>query len=162
MTALFGDWAALLPLLVLAMAGMAMLFVDAFVKENAQLGLFAAVILGGTAMVSVGLWDEQVTAATPALLGGYLASDRLALFADVSMCLGAALACLLAGGYLREHKLERGEFYVLVVWATLGGMALVRATDLLSLFVSLEALSLGVYCLVAFRRHSPKSAEGAM
>ncbi|MFN7697037.1 MAG: NADH-quinone oxidoreductase subunit N [Deltaproteobacteria bacterium] len=162
MTALFGDWAALLPLLVLATAGLAMLLVDAFVKEHAQLGLFAAVILGGTALVSVGLWDEGVTSAAPALLGGYLACDRLALFADVAMCLGASLACLLAGGYLREHRLERGEFYVLVVWATLGGMALVRATDLLSLFVSLEALSLGVYCLVAFRRHSPKSAEGAM
>ncbi len=162
MTSLFGEWAALLPLLVLAAAGMAMLFVDAFVKENAQLGLFSAVILGGTAMVSVGLWDEQVTSAAPALLGGYLASDRLALFADVAMCLGAALACLLAGGYLREHRLERGEFYVLVVWSTLGAMALARATDLLSLFVSLEALSLGVYCLVAFRRHSPRSAEGAM
>ncbi|MBX7193883.1 MAG: NADH-quinone oxidoreductase subunit N [Sandaracinaceae bacterium] len=162
MTSLFGDWAALMPLLVLAGAGMAMLLVDAFVKENAQLGLFSAVILAGTAMVSIGLWDEQVTAATPALLGGYLASDRLALFADVAMCLGAALASLLAGGYLREHKLDRGEFYVLLVWSTLGAMALVRATDLLSLFVSLEALSLGVYCLVAFRRHSPKSAEGAM
>ena len=162
MTGLFGEWAALLPLLVLAGAGMAMLFVDAFVKENAQLGLFAAVILGGTALVSCGLWDEPVTMSTPAILGGYLAADRLALFADMAMCGGAGLACLLAGGYLREHKLERGEFYVLVVWSTLGAMALVRATDLLALFVSLEALSLGVYCLVAFRRHSPKSAEGAM
>ncbi|MFN9814210.1 MAG: hypothetical protein ACK6CU_31760, partial [Deltaproteobacteria bacterium] len=82
MTALFGDWAALLPLLVLATAGLAMLLVDAFVKEHAQLGLFAAVILGGTALVSVGLWDEGVTSAAPALLGGYLACDRLALFAD--------------------------------------------------------------------------------
>jgi NADH-quinone oxidoreductase subunit N len=162
MTSLFGDWAALLPLLVLTLAGLAMLMVDAFVKENAQLGLFSAVILGGTAMVSVGLWDEQVTLATPALLGGYLASDRLALFADVAMCLGAALAALLAGGYLREHNLERGEFYVLLVFSTVGAMALARATDMLSLFVALEALSLGVYCLVAFRRHSPKSAEGAM
>lgn len=162
MTALFGEWAAIAPLLVLAVAGLAMLLVDAFVKENAQLGLFAAVILGGTAVVSAGLWGDATPVSDNPLIGSYLASDRLALFGDATMCLGAGLACLLAGGYLREHKIERGEFYVLVVWCTLGAMALVRATDLLSLFVALEALSLGVYCLVAFRRHSPKSAEGAM
>jgi len=157
-----GPWASLLPLLVVAIAGLVMLMVDAFVKENAQLGLFSAIILGAAGLVSLGLWDASVTLQTPTLLGGYLASDRLALFSDVVICLGGMLAVLLAGGYLREHNLERGEFYVLMLFSTLGAMALGRSTDMLSVFVSLEALSLGVYCLVAFRRQSPKAAEGAM
>ena len=155
MISLLGPWASLLPLLVVAIAGLAMLMVDAFVKENAQLGLFSAVILGAAGLVSLGLWDASVTLHAPAMLGGYLASDRLALFSDVVICLGSMLAMLLAGGYLREHNLERGEFYVLMLFSTLGAMALGRSTDMLSMFVSLEALSLGVYCLVAYRRQSP-------
>ena len=78
------------------------------------------------------------------------------------VCSGAALTALLAGGYLREHGLERGEFYGLLVFSTLGAMALGRASDLITLFVAIETLSLGVYGLVAFRRMSPKAAEGAM
>lgn len=162
MTEFFGVWAAVLPLFVVAGAGLAMMLVDAWVKENSQLALFATMLLAGTALLSLGMWDAPTTLAAPEWLGGYLATDRLSLFIDITVCGGAALSALLAGGYLREHNLERGEFYVLLVFCTFGAMGLGRATDLLTFFVTLETLSLGVYGLVAFRRHSPKSAEGAV
>jgi hypothetical protein len=45
------------------------------------------------------------------------------------LCLGGALAALLAGGYLPEHNLDRGEFYSLLLFATFGAMMLAaRAT----------------------------------
>src|SRR6185503_9052235 len=34
--------------------------------------------------------------------------------------------------------------------------------DLLTLFIGLETMSLGVYCMVAYRRSSPRSAEGGL
>ncbi len=162
MIALFGEWVAVAPLILLAIAGLVMLLVDAFVEDHAQLALFSAAILGGTALVAWSLWDGAGTLPVTPLVSDFLATDRFALFGDITLCVGAALSCLLAGGYLREHKIERGEFYVLVVWSTFGAMALGRATDLLAVFVTLETLSLGTYALVAFRRHSPRSVEGAM
>jgi NADH-quinone oxidoreductase subunit N len=60
------------------------------------------------------------------------------------LCLGGGLAALLAGGYLPEHKLERGEFYSLLIFATVGAMILAASGDLLSLFLGLETMSLGV------------------
>ena len=41
--------------------------------------------------------------AAPELVTRYLAVDRLGLFFDVVICVGAGLSALLAGGYLREH-----------------------------------------------------------
>lgn len=157
---LLGDYAALAPLVWLAVAGLAMMLVDAFVKERSELGLTSAMAFLVAGGISLGLWES--TTGEPGALGPWLANDRLALFIDVVVCAGAALAALLASAYLREHKLERGEFYVILVFSTFGAMTLGRATDLLSVFIALETMSLGVYGLVAFRHLSPRALEGAM
>jgi len=88
--------------------------------------------------------------------------DRFTLFFFFTLCLGGALSCLLAGGYLPEHKLERGEFFPLVLFSTVGAMALAASGDLLSLFIALETMSLGVYCLIGLRRTSPRATEAAL
>ncbi|AKF06131.1 NADH-quinone oxidoreductase subunit N [Sandaracinus amylolyticus] len=158
----FGPVVPLLPLLFVALAGLALMVVDAFVKTGAELAMGTFVILALGAGLALGLWDVPVTAESAALLGRWAAADKLALFIDVAVCGGAALAALLAGGYLREHGLERGEFYVILIFSTFGAMALGRSNDVLTLFVALETLSLGAYGMVAFRRQSPRAAEGAM
>ncbi len=149
------------PLVLVAVGGLGMMLADAFVKSKAELGLMTAVVLFAGAALALGLWFGGPTTA-PEVIGGYLASDRLASVLDVVLCAGGGLTALLAGGYLREHGIERGEFYVVVLFTTLGAMALARANDLLTLFLGLETLSLGVYGLTAFRRHSPRAAEGAL
>jgi len=91
----------------------------------------------------------------------WLIADRFSLFFTVVLGLGGALASLLAGGYLPEHRLDRGEFYPLLTFSTVGAVILVSAGDLLSLFLGLETMSLGTYAMVGFRRASPRSAEAA-
>src|SRR6185312_2678555 len=54
------------------------------------------------------------------------------------------------------------EFYPLLTFSTVGAMALAMSADLLSLFISLETMSLGVYSLTGFRRASPRSSEAAV
>lgn len=162
MIELFGPLVPLLPLLFVAVAGLALMLVDAFVKTGAELAMGTFVILVAACGLSLGLWDVQPSAESAALLGHWVAADRLSLFIDVAVCGGSALSALLAGGYLREHGLERGEFYVMLLFSTFGAMTLGRASDVLTLFLALETLSFGAYGLVAFRRYSPRAAEGAM
>ncbi len=151
------------PLLILVAGGVAMMVLDSFLKEKGELGLlsFALFVVTGGASVAL-MIGEAGPGEVPEFISAYLATDLTALFFDVTICAGAAFSALLAGGYLQEHGLERGEYYVVLVFSALGAMVLARASDLLTVFIGLETMSLGAYCLIAFRRTSPRAAEGAV
>jgi NADH-quinone oxidoreductase subunit N len=122
----------------------------------------AIVLLTGAAFASA-VWMTGVDSIENAdVLSPWLIVDKFTLFFDMLLCLGGALAALLAGGYLPEHNLDRGEFYALLLFATFGAMMLASAGDALTLFLGLETMSIGAYAMTAFRRASPRSAEGAL
>ena len=153
---------AVSPLLLLVAAGLAIMLVDAFSSERSELALVTAASLFAAAALAGSMLVGAEVPAAPELVTRYLAVDRMGLFFDVVICVGAGLSALLAGGYLREHGFERGEFYVLIVFTAFGAMVLARAVDLLSIFLGLETMSLGAYSLVAYRRTSARAVEGAV
>jgi NADH-quinone oxidoreductase subunit N len=157
---------ALSPLLIVAIGAMLLMMAEAFQKKRRRdsgLALGSAIVFGGGAAFAIAVWlygvegIEGVDTVAP-----WLVIDRFSLFFDVVLCLGGALASLLAGGYLPEHNLDRGEFYSLLLFSTLGAMILAAAGDTLTVFLGLETMSIGAYAMTAFRRASPRSAEGAL
>jgi len=130
---------------------------------SSDLAMGTALTLFAGAVCALGLWFlgpdklDGVGDAAP-----YLIVDRFSLFFWFVICLGGGLSSLLAGGYLPEHKLDRGEFYPLLTFSSVGAMTLAASGDLLSLFLGLETMSLGVYALTGFRRASPRSSEAAV
>jgi NADH-quinone oxidoreductase subunit N len=168
-----GVYFVLSPLLLVTLGGCLLMIAEAYMRFRAdddserspsgELALPTAICLFAGALLAFGVWlrgpesVEGYNAAAP-----YLYADRFTLFFTVIVCLGGALASLLAGGYLPEHNLDRGEFYPLLIFSTVGCIVLVAAGDLLSLFLGLETMSLGVYALTGFRRTSPRSAEAAL
>ncbi len=137
--------------------------IDAGAGRSSELALGAAVVMFAGAFASLAVWmvgPDKI--AGVAELAPYLVMDRFALFFCFVLSLGGGLAALLAGGYLPEHHLDRGEFFPLVLFSTVGAMALAAAGDLLTLFVALETMSLGVYCMIGLRRGSQRAVEAAL
>ena len=171
-------WEAFLaasPLLVVALGGCLLMVAESFSRHrreehesrsagpSSDLALGTAITLITGAIFSAGVWFVGPdTLDGVKSLAPYLLIDRFSMFFSFVLCLGAAMAALLAGGYLPEHKLDRGEFYPLLIFSTLGAIMLAAAGDLLSLFIGLETMSLGVYALTGFRRASPRSTEAAL
>lgn len=154
---------ALSPLLIIAGGAMLLMLVEALSKNKSGFALGAAIVFGAAFAFSIAVWSagpEKLEGIE--ILSPWLVVDRFTIFFDALLCLGGALAALLAGGYLREHGIERGEFYALLLFSTFGGMMLAGAGDALTLFLGLETLSIGAYAMTAFRRASPRSAEGAL
>jgi NADH-quinone oxidoreductase subunit N len=163
------------PLLIVALGGALLMVAEAFShhrrEEGAQrdqgpssdLAIGTAITLFAGAFAAAGVWfvgpDKLEGLAD---LAPHVVMDRFTLFISFTLCLGGGLAALLAGGYLPEHKLDRGEFYPLLIFSTVGAMSLAAAADLLTLFIGLETMSLGVYSLTGFRRGSPRSSEAAV
>jgi NADH-quinone oxidoreductase subunit N len=153
-------------MLIVSIGAMLLMLAEAFQrKERRDSGLAlgtAVVFLAGAAFAGA-VWMSGVEG-TEGLdaIAPWLVIDRFSLFFDVVLCLGGALSALLAGGYLPEHNLNRGEFYSLLLFSTVGAMMLAAAGDTLTIFIGLETMSIGAYAMTAFRRASPRSSEGAL
>jgi NADH-quinone oxidoreductase subunit N len=156
-------WFALSPLFVLTFGALGLMMADAFATEKSDLALGSFLTFTSAAIFAIAIWIMGgVPAEVAAKVAPYIVLDRFTLFVTATLCIGGAISSLLAGGYLPEHDLDHGEFYALLILSTIGAVLLSAAGDFLALFVGLETMSLGVYCLTAFRRTNPRSAEGAL
>ncbi len=152
----------LAPFLMVGVGALMLMLVEVIWKTRQGLALGATLILAAGGASAMALWFYGTDNLDTTSLAPWLTVDRFALFFDGLLCLGGALAALLAGGYLPEHNLDRGEFYSLILFSTFGAMMLAGASDLLVLFLGLETMSIGAYAMTAFRRTSPRSAEGGL
>ena len=84
------------------------------------------------------------------LWGGMVNYDPLSQIFKVMLLLGGAVTCLMAAG--DKGVGDKGEFYLIVIVATLGGVMMSSASDLILVFVALETLSIPLYMLASFRR----------
>jgi NADH-quinone oxidoreductase subunit N len=166
-------WVALSPLLATVATAIAVMLADALGsspraderapgRTGGDLGLLTAVGLFASAGLALGVWSSSAQIVLPAQLQGLVAVDRFTLYFCMAMSGAGGLAALVAGGYLAEHRIERGEYYALLALSVTGAILMAMATDFLVLFVGLETMSLAVYSLVGFRRTSRKSLEAAM
>ncbi|HSN38605.1 MAG TPA: NADH-quinone oxidoreductase subunit NuoN [Burkholderiales bacterium] len=87
-----------------------------------------------------------------------LMSDVLKLLTYVSVM----MMLVYSRAYVAARGMFRGEFFVLVLFATLGMMIMISANHLLTLYLGLELLSLALYALVALQRDSAAATEAAM
>lgn len=93
---------------------------------------------------------------------GPVVVDNFSVVFRYIFLLGAALAVLLSVGYLKREDINKGEYYALLLFCTLGMMIMSSAADLLMLFVGLETLSIPIYVLVGFQRDKVRSNEAGL
>src|SRR6266404_6164801 len=93
---------------------------------------------------------------------GMIRIDGFALVFKAIFLIAAALAILIAMRYLDIEREQHGEYYALVLFATVGMMFLGSGYDLISLYISLELMALTFYVLVAFTKREKRSNEAAM
>jgi NADH-quinone oxidoreductase subunit N len=88
--------------------------------------------------------------------------DRLANLAIALLGFGALLSALLSVTYLVELRINHGEYYALLLFATCGMMLLVASVDFIALFLGLELMSIPIYVLAGFDRRKRESNESSL
>src|SRR5690606_13623179 len=93
--------------------------------------------------------------------GGYIV-DAFARYMKLLVIGGSVLALVLSYSSAEHDGLDKFEYSVLVLLATLGMMAMVSANDLMSLYVGLELQSLALYVVAAMKREDGKASEAGL
>ena len=147
-----------IPELILAVGALALLMIGVFSGERSGPTVTGLAI----ALLAVaGLWIIFVPGEGLAYGGAYLA-DGFSRFMKIVALVGSIVAMFLSMGQAREQQLDRFEFPVLLVLATLGILLMISAHDLISLYLSLELQSLALYVVAAINRDSLKSTEAGL
>ncbi len=116
------------------------------------------ITLAGCAVITYTTMDGQVALTFSNMFVDDLLSDFLKLATYI-----AVIAVVIYGrSYLVARNLDKGEYYLLVLFATLGMMVMISAAHFLTLYLGLELLSLSLYALVAIDRDSARATEAAM
>jgi len=95
-------------------------------------------------------------------LEGALALDGIALFTRLTVYGAALLTIPMGAGYLSDRGINRPEFEPLLLLSTVGMALLGAASDLITLFVALEILSIALYVLVSLARRDRRSQESGV
>lgn len=160
----FGAVVLLGPEYVLALAAMGLLMLGVFRGEDGgRLHLLhrlaALAILPALAFVWLPIWHR---ATAVGLFDGAFLVDDFSRYMKTLVLLGALAAFPMSAAYLERMRLERFEYPVLILLATLGMCLMVSAGDLITLYLSLELQGLCLYALAAWRRDSARSSEAGL
>ena len=160
----YGDLALiLLPELVLTAWALIVLLFVAWRHETARdLRIAGWLTFAGFVATAGAVWWLWWRAAHAAGLAGMIAVDDFRWACDWIFLGAAALTVLLSFRYLEREQLLAPEYYVLLIFATLGMMIMAGGADLMVIFLGLELMSIAVYVLAGFDRRRARSAEAAI
>ncbi|GLQ39079.1 NADH-quinone oxidoreductase subunit N 1 [Rhizobium albus] len=147
-----------MPEIILAVGAMALLMVGVFSGERST-SMVTGLAVG--VLIIAGLWLLLVTGTGSAFGGAFLA-DPFAKFMKVLILIGSITAMVMSVGQAREERINRFEFPVLIVLATLGMMLMVSANSMIALYLALELQSLALYVVAAINRDSVRSTEAGL
>lgn len=94
--------------------------------------------------------------------GGALLVDPVARLLKLFVLAVVGTVFVYARSFLKEKRLNAGDFYLLALFACLGILVMISSASFLSMYLGLETLSLALYAMVASERDAPLGAEAAM
>jgi NADH-quinone oxidoreductase subunit N len=96
------------------------------------------------------------------IANGQIAVDPFGLVFKLVFLLSAAITVLMSVHFLDVEGAKPGDYYFLILCATLGMMFMASGTDLITLFIGLETMAISFYILVGFLRPNRRSNEAAV
>jgi len=145
------------PEIALLVTAIAVILTDLFVREKRILTWLSVLGILVAGVFTAMMWHEG----NRAIFSNHFALDNFAMFFKM-LFLGTGLFVILfSTDYLHKMPDLHGEYHALILLATLGAAMLSAATELITLYVAMEVMSLSLYSLAGFRKDA-KSSEAAL
>jgi NADH-quinone oxidoreductase subunit N len=161
------DWYAIMPVLVLFGAALIIVLIRSLFRHDPRVheaALFLAIagVISSAVFVWV-QWDFYIHPNGPyEAIHGIVAVDGFSVFIEAVILGATLLALLISYGYLQREHLESPEYMALMLCSASGMLLMASANDLITIFLSLEILSISLYVLAAFDRRRITSQEAGL
>lgn len=149
------------PELFLAAMALTILMIDLLVKDSRRTVIFVLtqLTLVGCAAIQFATSSGEITYTFSNMFVDDLMADLLKIFLYMTV----AVVMFYSRGYIIDRpEMNKGEYYVLALFATLGMMVMISANHFLTVYLGIELLSLSLYAMVAMNRESIAATEAAM
>jgi len=152
------DFYYILPEIVLTLGALVVLLVDLVFKDRDDLALPVTLVsLLAAAAVLFSFVGVDTTVSR-----GLLAIDGFAIIFKFVFLLTAVVTVLMSSAYLKVEGVRTGEYYFLILSATLGMMFMASGVDLITLFIGLETMAVSFYILAGFLKPNQRSNEASV
>jgi NADH-quinone oxidoreductase subunit N len=160
------DLAYTIPYLILAVTGMLLVLAEAFSHGDDRTSLATLTAAGAfaSAIASVVLCRQLGAGADGrvSLFGDMLVADRTSYVLAALFAVTTGVTALISPAHQREHDWQIGEYYGVMLLSASGMVMLAHAANLVTVFLGIETMSIGVYVMCAMRRRSRRGNEAAM
>jgi len=148
------------PEIFLLLMSFLVLFVDLVfgATHRWMAAMLTVITMIGCAAITLVTSDGQTTLT----FSNMFVDDLLSDFLKLMTYLAVIMMLVYSRQYMADRGLDKGEFYVLVLYATLGMMVMISAANFLTVYLGLELMSLSLYGLVAIDRDNTRATEAAM
>ena len=166
------DFYVISPYLAMAGAAVLIILLDLALPKKALLPYLALAALTAPFVMSlIQFYDLGASAnllkgagefstEDPSILLSALSVDRFALFFNFLIIGCVALVVLASTDYVQSVERFQGEYFGLILFAATGMMLLAAATELITIYVSLELTTLPLAALTAFLLNKNSSEAG--
>lgn len=139
---------------------MVVLVGDLIVGRSSSRWVAYAAIFGllGSVVALFLQWDNPNPVS---FLGSFNGDDLSIVFRGI-IALSATVTILMSISYIDQSGTALAEFIAILLTATLGGMFLSGANELVMLFISLETLSISSYLMTGYTKRDPRSNEASL
>lgn len=158
LTDLWNNLNVILPLAMLMAGAAILLIVDLFIPVERK-GITAFLSAIGLAVSLVFVLNQT---GNQTAFGGMVTVDGFSRFLQALFLVSGLGGIGLAYNYIKRTGIERGEYYILLVFSIGGMMMMSMASDLIMVFLALEWLSIPLYVLSAFAHPKATSEEAGM
>jgi NADH-quinone oxidoreductase subunit N len=153
------DLVTLLPELVLAALVLVIVTVDLFLSRRNK-WLLTPLTVGG--LILAGAACVVVWGVNDIVYSGFYVVDDLSVFLKGVTIMIGILSALFAPSYLVARRIPLGEFHMILVSALIGMCVLSSSSDLITLFLGLELMTLPSYLLTGLHKTDRYSNEGGL
>jgi NADH-quinone oxidoreductase subunit N len=154
------DLCLIAPEMIIAGFGLLVLLVDVFSPKGSKKGFLGVLSLIG--IVIAFFFTLPQMGSVKSGFGDMFISDGYALFFKLIFLIISFLTVLISIGFTQREGIELGEYYALVLFATVGMMLMAAGTHLITIFLGLETMSISIYILAGMLREDRRSVESAL